>query len=491
MKNNNVCPSPLQVSRPTIPQRCYYFHRRRGGTPLKTRRPDDSISLMSSQRGPGRPSANTPPEPGSGSIKERTSIAIREIYPSIPKPEGGKESWRDTSKWDTPEEELLSKHSTAEDSQWGAMGFDGSREDINEDADRRNYIDRLLLEYRPPSQSRFITSENIDEISTAILALKEGRLTSQQFNHIVDANLPLPPKGAATRGSGRYGDLFLGDNAIEESMASFLGAYLAGKVQSYDPINQQMRFHKAKTDGWKIGHDPDMDKFNSGWYVQISDRYSRGGFATKQAAQDWIDDQNSGKPAMDKYGPEVGGGYYQTFPETYELLISEFRKDPTRLLKIALHNIETLLQEDKAALDDLMEYYGPKKGDTRQGRIDGILKRNNIELELKKKNYPFRVIEGGALMKSIKNIKGGGNRSPNPPPAPAISAKTNPEAKPEGGNPFKIKINRTIARDAIGNDIELPARFKPDLPNQSRKESFDDQELDPDLYTPPSNRPSQ
>lgn len=167
------------------------------------------------------------------------------------------EGWEDTSKWDLPD--FPEKRSM----------FTGKS---SSEPARIAFMEKRMEAYQPPPVGKFMSKDNVDEISKAILAMKEGKITdSKELNRIIFKNLPSPE---------------------------------IDKIPSLEPV------------------------------ADIEGRISS-----------YLSEYMSGKiPDSGKTGAAPGSYPFQKDPSLYDVLIDEFRKNPSKLLRSA---IKDTLSENK------------------------------------------------------------------------------------------------------------------------------------------------
>lgn len=122
------------------------------------------------------------------------------------------EYWRDTSKWDIPEFEDI----RVSDNHFENLLKGGKSKSYQEREFTKNRIDK----YEPPIKEKFLTTKNVDEISSAIMAVKEGKLSIDDLGIVVTKNLPL----SDDRGMGFIGEYYNG--TIEQNIPAYLAEYL-------------------------------------------------------------------------------------------------------------------------------------------------------------------------------------------------------------------------------------------------------------------------
>ena len=293
------------------------------------------------------------------------SEEIAEKQPAPTEEAEGKEPWRDTSKWDIPD----FKADPIKEEFMGIISEETPEESIKrqEDSFKAN------RKYEPPVKSKFFQQENIDEISTALLAAKEGKMDWQELQDVVYKNLPLPP--VEEHGSGMVGDIYGG--TVKDNVLHILGLYLENKLQAYDPVKKELIFY-PKEDISKMP-EPKKEEYGDeyGWRVGNTHLHD-----TKESAiQEWIS-THSGGPDTRYNTAQPGGPYYRMFPDSYDKLIKEFRSKPLKFFRNVLGLIKEFQEEDQAGLDILMSYYGPEG----EFNPDAIIRRQQEEIEKRRKS---------------------------------------------------------------------------------------------------------
>lgn len=206
-----------------------------------------------------------------------------------------------------------------------------------------------------PEPSKLMTQENVDNISRAILAVKEGLIGVQSFNLIVDKNLPLPPENE--RGLNMMGDVYAG--SLRDNLNAHFGQYLSGLGIPHRDIMTGEILRRPKVDindydfsieypGTKIEQYRARRKGDAGKY------YSQSIFAESlEDAKRKFSQRNNGEVVSIADGENessyaVGSGQFDRQPELYDRMATEFRKNPAKLLRSVLEDIKGRLEEQDA-----------------------------------------------------------------------------------------------------------------------------------------------
>jgi len=169
--------------------------------------------------------------PGRGKKEAMTEKGEGRI-PATPK-EAESGTWRDTTKWDVPKFQDIQKGK----SEFFPEPAKYSKEDQSDDFRRVR-----LNEYTPPSLGKFLTNENIDEISNIIQAVKEGKIEGWEVKELLSKNLPLP-------GINEFMDM--GDfpaQTVKDNISSYLSEYLRNAPDTLRTKEGTLAKHKASAD---------------------------------------------------------------------------------------------------------------------------------------------------------------------------------------------------------------------------------------------------
>lgn len=196
-----------------------------------------------------------------------------------------------------------------------------------------------------PEPGKFLTQENVDNISRAILAVKEKLIGVSSFNSIVEKNLPIPPENE--RGSNMAGDIYIG--SLSDNLNYHFGMYLSGLGIPYKDIISGEILHYPKVNPSDIKVKKDGDKY----YVITSKYSSVGPFSSEEdAIKKYSAEYNGRQMTIGDGGGEsfyaVGSGQFDREPELYDRMAAEFRKSPVRLLRSVSEDIRSRLDEADA-----------------------------------------------------------------------------------------------------------------------------------------------
>jgi diguanylate cyclase (GGDEF)-like protein len=215
------------------------------------------------------------------------------------------------------------------------------------DGDWRNTDAQSLDDaLHPPKTSLPFSAVNVDNISKALLAIKEEKIELNKFNSIVEANLPLPP--VEERGSTMMGDISIGN--LVDNLTNYFGQYLNDLgIQYLKTDGTPYRYGKA--DKSKI----DIEERHPGEF-SIGTKYSRTTYKAKTADDAWQEHAAIFNGRVMTFGDgadgrmvSLGSPYLSRQPELYDVIISEFRKQPALLLQVMRDDIEIRKGEESAS----------------------------------------------------------------------------------------------------------------------------------------------
>jgi hypothetical protein len=218
-----------------------------------------------------------------------------------------------------------------------------------------------INEYQNPTPSKFLTQENIDNISRAILAVKKGLLGTQAFNKIVADNLPLPPE--SERGSNMVGDIYVG--SVESNLNYHFGEYLSGLGIPYiDPFDgKQAHFYRVDWSKKEIVKRGDEYYVTSPGSNSLTGGYKSEAEAIEQYGKTY---DGRGMTIGDGGGASfytIGGGQLEKEPHLYDRIAKEFRTNPAKLLRSVKDEIVGRVDEQAAdlwffdeAIKDVLEH---------------------------------------------------------------------------------------------------------------------------------------
>jgi predicted RNA methylase len=325
------------------------------------------------------------------------------------KPDGG-ESWKDTSRWDVPGFEP--------DPQKPLFDFIKAETD-EESIERQVYQyqkDRLKKYIPPPFNKGLMTPENVDEISTALIAAKQGKITSQELSNVIYQNIPIPNEDE--HGSGMVGDIYIG--SVKDNILDSMSVYLYGTPSRHPDTNKIERWPKKtfdeylKTEGVTI-NGKNIGSKNVNLYRE---------FRSEEAVKAWWEKHRTGKiKKMEEHGPAPFSGFFKDNPYLWDVLIKRFRNNPTKILRDVLNDISVRVGEDKASMELFLDYYGAEG----EFNPDAIARRNAEAIEERRKSF-----------KLIKNDK------PSPIQSPQDSVEN------DGGWKNKIKYLEDTSQDISG-----------------------------------------
>lgn len=202
-----------------------------------------------------------------------------------------------------------------------------------------------------PERTRFMTQENVDNISRAIIAVKQGLIKPSSFNLITEKNLPLPPESG--RGSNMAGDIYNG--TVRDNLVYHFGRYLSGlRIPHKDSMTGKvLRRVKANPVNYEFSKSGEGaysvrlkgDKYSS-WHVKAE---------TEDDAKKQFFDERDGRikyitDGENESGYAVGSKQFDIDPDLYDIMVREFRKNPAKLLQSVLNDIKSRRNEEDADL---------------------------------------------------------------------------------------------------------------------------------------------
>jgi len=227
----------------------------------------------------------------------------------------------------------------------------------------------IKANFPKPVPNKFFTQENVNNISNALIAVKNKQLGYDEFNQIVEDNLPLPPENE--RGSNMVGDVYGG--TVKDNLHYHFGEYLEGLGIPYIDIltGKQSQYNKADWSKLSIEKDDTYTNPKGSFYVRTGEYGRVGPYKTEDEARNQYSKQNDGRGMTIGDGGSgsfyiIGGGALNKEPHLYDRIVDEFRKNPTKLLRSVKNDISGRIEEQEAD----MKFFNMAIDDAQQRQYD-------------------------------------------------------------------------------------------------------------------------
>ena len=198
-----------------------------------------------------------------------------------------------------------------------------------------------------PTAEKTFGPQEVNNIATAIAAVREELIDGNTFGRIVNDNLKLPSE----QGSGMVGDVYNG--TIRDNLDYLISdLYLKDtkRVRFINPLTNTPENRKI-IDPERLTYESD----ERGWLIRWSATLTKGHFKSLDAAKEYVRREFDGSPIyygdMGYPAAAIGGGHFQICPELYDVLIEQFLENPVRLYRAAMNAIGAQIDEDQAGID--------------------------------------------------------------------------------------------------------------------------------------------